>query len=99
MKQQLSNLKIKLNHFLVLAKKYRAFIFLILVLASYAFLILRINLLTQSEPSAVSVSDKQKVIPRLKIDQTAVNKILQLEDQNVEVKALFEKARNNPFAE
>jgi hypothetical protein len=79
-------------------RRYRAMIFIVGFLGAYGFLVIRINSLAQREPTPAAVDEKVSS-SRLKIDQTSINKILQLEDQNVEVKSLFEQARNNPFSE
>lgn len=89
----------KLISYTSVLKRYRVFIFLLVFLGLYAFLIMRISQLTQTEPSAAALNEQQKTVQRLKIDQDSINKILKLEDQNVEVKSLFEQARNNPFSE
>jgi hypothetical protein len=99
MKLQKDIILAKLNPYVVIIKRYRILIFILALLGIYTFLIIRIGKITQTEPSSASVDEKQKTVQRLKIDQVSVNKMLQLEDHNVEVKSLFEQARNNPFNE
>lgn len=73
---------------------------LFLVLSTmYGFLAYRINVLTQAEPTDEVVAQKLNTVPRSKIDQTAIDKMRQLENENIEIKTLFEAARNNPFNE
>lgn len=79
-------------------RRYKALIFILAFLGAYGFLVVRINNLAQREPTAAAVDEKVSK-GRLKIDQKSIDKILQLEDQNVEIKSLFEQARNNPFSE
>ena len=74
-------------------------IFIIVLVAMYSFLVLRINTLASSEPSEEEVVEKMLTVKRLRIDQSAVDKILQLQDSNVSVKALFDQFRDNPFQE
>jgi hypothetical protein len=83
-------------HFL---KRYAVMLFIIVFLCIYGFLVIRVNSLVQSEPSQAALDEKLKTINRTKIDQSALDDIQNLQDQNVEVKALFEHARNNPFNE
>lgn len=78
-------------------KRYAAFSFLVIVLCVYAFLIFRINMFTNTEPTDDQVLEKTKTTKRLRIDQSSIDKIQQLKDQNVGVQSLFEEARENPF--
>ncbi len=76
--------------------RYRVILFIAGLVGCYGFLITRIGAYTQREPSS-QVSEQ--AIKRLTIDEESIQKIKDLEDQNVEVRALFERARNNPFSE
>jgi hypothetical protein len=38
-------------------------------------------------------------VQRPQIDERTVDRIQQLEDRNVEIRSLFEQARDNPFSE
>ncbi len=51
------------------------------------------------EPSKGSVLDQVSSTERPNLDEDAARTLLELEDQNIEVKALFEESRNNPFTE
>lgn len=79
------------------ASKYGVFIFVILVLCAYSFVVFRINSLAAHEPEDEIVNDRLNNLRRPKIDQDTINKIQQLEETNVQVKALFDQARDNPF--
>lgn len=76
--------------------RYAGFCFIILITLLYCFFVIRINSLAKAEPSDQDVQQTSST-KRLKIDQDAVDKIQQLEDQNVRVQSLFEEARDNPF--
>lgn len=78
-------------------QRYAAFIFIVSILLIYAFLVLRISILTQAEPSEDAIAEQSNTVKRLKLDQTAIEKIEQLEDKNIGVQSLFETARDNPF--
>lgn len=93
-----ANLKKLINFFRGL-KRYEVFLFIIFFALLYGFLIFRINRLSSMEPSDDAVSEKLQTVKRPKIDQASIDKIQQLQDQNVEVKSLFDQARSNPFAE
>jgi predicted GTPase len=77
-------------------KYYRVILF-IFTLVLFSAAIFRINQLTLSEPSSDQVSEKVKTYNRPKIDQATIQKMQSLEQQNVEVKTLYENARSDPF--
>lgn len=65
----------------------------------YGYLILLSGSLAQSEPSDQQVTESYKGADRPKIDQVIVDKLNELEDQNVQFQALIDEARRNPFSE
>ena len=79
------------------ARSYATFVFIIGILLLYGFLVFQIGSLASKEPDDSSVSEQLNTLKRLKIDQETIDKIEQLEDQNVSVQALFKEARDNPF--
>ncbi len=99
MNLDLSNLSTKLLPWLQKARRYFGFIFMIALLGIYGFLIFRINTLNNQEPADDDVTAKLKTVQRPKIDQSVIDKIQQLQDNSVDVKSLFNKARDNPFQE
>lgn len=77
---------------------YRIVIFLAVVALVYGFVVWRVNVLVHVEPTSSQVaSELNSTSP--KIDQATVDKIKQLQDNSVNVKALFDQARQNPFHE
>lgn len=80
-------------------KKYLVFIFIMIVLSVYGYLVFYINVLATTEPDEDLVTERLKTVQRPRIDENALNKIKQLEDQNVQVQTLFQEARDNPFVE
>lgn len=77
--------------------KHAKFIFIIMVILLNGFLVFEINRLINKEPTEEQVTAQLETIKRPKIDQDTINKIEQLEDQNVGVRSLFKQARDNPF--
>ena len=75
----------------------RFILFLILAAGVYGFLIWRINTLRNAEPSQAATTSQSSTTTH--IDQATVNKISQLQDNSVNVQALFDQARQNPFQE
>lgn len=84
---------------LAFAKKYAAFLFVITFLSIYVYQVNRIGHLIQDEPPQTAVDDKLKPISQLKIDENSIKQITELESHNVEIKTLFDQARQNPFTE
>ena len=80
-------------------KRYAVFIVILIFLGVYVFEVNRIGHLIQDEPSQSAIDDKLKPVSQLKIDQNAIQQINDLETQNIQVKSLFDQARDNPFSE
>ena len=95
----LNNITSKFAPLLAFLKRYSVVIFLVAICAVYGFLTYRINYLTQIEPSPEAIAEKLNTVPRPRIDQTAIDKLNQLEAENIEVQTLFLQARDNPFNE
>lgn len=72
-------------------------IFILGIILLSGFLVFEINRLTAKEPTPEQISEQLEIIKRPKIDQDTINKIEQLEDQNIAVQSLFQAARDNPF--
>ncbi|HEX3568164.1 MAG TPA: hypothetical protein VHT70_00620 [Candidatus Saccharimonadales bacterium] len=81
------------------ARTYRVMFFIIALAAVYGFVVYRINILSQANPSPTDVATKLQSTPSPKVDPSVVQKIQQLQDNSVNVQALFDQARNNPFNE
>jgi hypothetical protein len=97
--KEFKNIPIKIGNIIV---KYKLEVFIIFVSIIFGFLILRIGQYSISEPTKTAIDEKEKSANFPKIDQQAVDNIEKLEDQNIEVKSIFEesrKNRNNPFCE
>lgn len=95
----LKDVPAKLLSLLEKLKKYTLFICILAVLAIYVFLVLQIRHMASIEPSSADVTNKLNELNTPKLDQDAVNKIIQLEEQSIEIKTLFNEARQNPFQE
>jgi hypothetical protein len=98
------DISLKSLNFLPLIKKYysryqRHAVFgaVLLILFVYVLVVLRINSLANAEPSPDQEQIVTNSIPR--IDGSAIKQIENLENNNADVRALFNQARNNPFAE
>lgn len=96
---QLNTIQAKSKSALTWLRSHMIFVGILSVVFLYGWLVLQINLLNRREPSDDAVAEKLLTIKRPKIDQDTVNRIQQLQDNNVDVKALFKQARDNPFQE
>ncbi len=81
------------------AATYKAFLFFLALAALYGFIVWRINVLSSAPPSASDLSNASKGTAQPHIDQTTIDKIQSLKDNNVNVQSLFDQARQNPFQE
>jgi hypothetical protein len=94
-----STITAKIQPVIAFIKQHSVTLFAVFFLGMYGFLVYRINVLTEAEPDAAAIGDSLSTVKRLKIDQDSIDKILELEEQNIEVKTLFQEARANPFNE
>lgn len=90
--QQLSELR----DFVV---RHKVVIFIVANLVVFGFLVYKIGTFSTVGADQAKADEQLKTTFRLKIDQEAVDKIQQLQDQNVAVQSLFKAARDNPFQE
>lgn len=89
----------KLQPIFSFLKRYVAFIFVVAMLLVLSFFVFRINQYSRAEPSQDAIDEKLQSVKRPRLDKNVVDKIQQLQDQNVQVQSLFDQARNNPFSE
>lgn len=79
--------------------RYRLILFIVFVGLVYIYTFWQINQANNAKPTAFQISEnKHSPTAQLPhIDPNTVQKIEQLKDNSVNVKALFDKARENPF--
>ena len=99
MNLELKDIPTKLAPVGLFLRRYVVLIFILAFLAIYGFLVIRINMLSSAEPDDDAITEKLTSVQQTKIDQTSIDKITQLQEQNVEVQTLFQQARDNPFVE
>lgn len=95
----LKDIPAKLLALLGRLKKYTLFICILGALGIYVFLVWQIRHIATLEPTSADVINKVSELNTPKLDQDAVDRILQLEGENIEIKTLFNEARQNPFQE
>lgn len=87
----------KANRDLDKARQFSALAFIIFVAVLYGFVLLRINSLSNQQPSPDSVTSQVQAARVPHIDQSVVKQLESLHDNSVNVQALFNQARSNPF--
>jgi hypothetical protein len=95
--KQNSNLLAQLTDALRIVSSYKAFIFFLAVAAFYGFIIMRINVYSNTPASTSEEAAQTAAQPH--IDPSTVAKIQNLQDNSVNVQSLFDTARQNPFQE
>ncbi len=98
-KLETEKLRDQLTKLLAFGRKYAVLGFVLISLGIFGFLVFRVRTLVSTEPSDDAVEAKLSETKSVKIDRKSVEKIQQLQATNVEVKALFDQARDNPFQE
>lgn len=93
----INTLLAKLNGLGKRLRPYRLLAFLLFVALLYGFVLLRINSLSNLQPSEDAVSSQVKAAKLPHIDQSVVNQLQSLQNNSVSVQALFDQARSNPF--
>ncbi len=99
MNLSLSNLLPKIQQLLHQVLRYGWLICLVCVVGIYGFLVWRIGMLSNIQPDPAQVSAQLKTAQVPHVDQTALKKIQDLQDNSVSVQTLFNQARSNPFKE
>lgn len=102
MKQQSLDIKSipsKLLEIVQRLKGYSVIAFIALIVILYGFVLLRISVLSSTEPSEDAISKHVQTAKVLHIDQAVVDQLQSLQDNSVSVKSLFNEARGNPFQE
>ncbi len=79
--------------------RYRFLLFLAFVAIIYGFVILRINSLSNAQPTDNAINSQVQAAQIPHIDQSVVDQLQSLQDNSVSVKSLFNQARANPFQE
>lgn len=78
-------------------RRFSVLLFVILVAVLYGFVLLRINELSNEQPSPDSVTGQVQAAHMPHIDKAVVKQLDSLHDNSVNVQALFNEARSNPF--
>jgi hypothetical protein len=79
--------------------RFAAIFFFLFVSCIYGFVVYRVNTLSNVQPDSSEVEAKSPTAKTPKIDPAVAKKLESMKDNSVNVRTLFEDARNNPFTE
>ncbi len=96
-KPDLKTLIAKANLGLTKVRRFSFLLFICFVALLYGFIILRIDSLSNTQPSGDSVTSQVQAAQVPHIDQSVVNQLESLNNNSVNVQALFNESRSNPF--
>jgi hypothetical protein len=82
---------------LQIVRRYSFVIFVVFVAGLYSFVLFQISNLNNTQPTADAVSAQVKAAQIPRIDPALLSQLQSLQDNSVNVQALFNQARNNPF--
>jgi len=77
--------------------RYAPILFFLLVAIVYGFVVLRINTLSNAQPSQSDIDAQTTTTPIPRIDPNTAKRLENLEDNSQNVQTLFDEARKNPF--
>ena len=87
----------KLTNQLRSLQRYTVVAFLLLVVATYGFVLLRIGNLSNTEPTEDQINSQVSTASIPKIDEKLVVQLKSLRDNSVNVQSLFDQSRTSPF--
>jgi len=96
-KPDLKTLSTKANLALTKIRRFSFVLFLGFVTILYGFVLLRINSLSHIEPTQESIDSQIEAAQVPHIDEETVKQLESLQNNSVNVQALFNEARSNPF--
>lgn len=99
MNKEKRSFKAQLNEAWDSAVRLRIILFLVLLVSVYGFIGLRIQTLSSAQPDSAQIASKVSETSKPYIDKNVVDEIRELQDNSVNVQALFNQARQNPFRE
>ena len=77
--------------------KYLWLILLVFFLAIYGFIVFKVNGYMNQQPTPAAVSLQIKTTPQATINPAVIKQLETLKNNSVNVKALFNQTRQNPF--
>lgn len=91
------NYQIWLKQALAFTVQYRHILVAVLVVATLTAAIVRINQHSSVSMNQMRYDEELLTIKRVNFDQDTIQKVLDLNDLNVDINSIFPNNRNNPF--
>jgi hypothetical protein len=79
--------------------QHRIVLFIVIVSSVFGFMILRIAQMSTMEPTSQQKTEALQSIKIVKIDESAITVIKQLEYKNIAIDTLFDPGRYDPFSD
>lgn len=89
--------KLKIPKFIVKTTSYLHILILFFYSVLTGTLIVYAGVYSSKEPTTLQVEEKRNSLDAKKIDQSALDKLKELESRNISLDALFDNGRTNPF--
>jgi hypothetical protein len=89
----------KLAIVITFIKRFRFIIVFTVFSLMYGYVMTQVNAINTKVPTEKQIADKATTAPKTKVDPELVDKITSLEEENVQIKTIFNEARKNPFVE
>lgn len=79
--------------------RYVGVLIFLLFAGSYGFIILKMNTMSTAAVDESKVTEQVQALATPRIDEDAIKQLQTLKDNSVNVQALFDESRTNPFQE
>lgn len=77
--------------------RYAVLLFIVAVVAIFSFMTLGIAHFSDRAPTQLQIDEKKLSVKVVKLDEASINKIKELQNQNISIESLFDNGRANPF--
>lgn len=84
---------------LPLLQRYAVILCFIAIAGAYGYIVVNASKQASLEPSETDINEQFQGASRPRLDPAIADRLQQLEAQNIEIQAIFNEARNNPFSE
>jgi hypothetical protein len=79
-------------------RKYKIALILLIIAGLFGFMIYRIGMLANAEPTQDAIDEKLNAVVRPRIDPKSIKAIEDLQSQHIDINSYF-SGRDNPFQE
>ena len=94
----IQSIKAGIQSFINVLIRYRVVLFVTIVTVAIGFMLIRISAMATTEPTQNQKQEASASIKVVKINESTVEVIKQLQSRDIKIEALFEPGRYDPFA-